>query len=54
MMFLQSLLTNTIDYLLTKRRMKGSVQKFLNKAIRNKGKLRIIDKNGANTSGIKT
>ena len=33
---------NTIDFLLTKRRMKGSAQKFLNKAIRNNGKPRII------------
>ena len=36
--------------------MKGSAQKFLNKAIRNNGKPRIlnIDKSGANTAGIKT
>ena len=33
----------TIDFLLTKRRMKGSAQKFLNKAIRNNGKPRIIN-----------
>ncbi|MDB4170608.1 IS6 family transposase [Polaribacter sp.] len=47
---------NTIDFLLTKRRMKGSAQKFLNKAIRNNGKPRIIniDKSGANTAGIET
>ncbi|ETN96240.1 IS6 family transposase [Zhouia amylolytica] len=47
---------NTVDFLLTKRRMKGSAQKFLNKAILNNGKPRIIniDKSGANTSGIKT
>jgi len=47
---------NTIDFLLTKRRMKGSAQKFLNKAISNNGKPRIIniDKSGANTAGIKT
>ena len=47
---------NTVDFLLTKRRMKGSAQKFLNKAIGNNGKPRIIniDKSGANTSGIKT
>ena len=47
---------NTIDFLLTKRRMKGSAQKFLNKAIGNNGKPRIIniDKSGANTAGIKT
>jgi putative transposase len=36
--------------------MKGSAQKFLNKAIRNNGKPRIIniDKSGTNTAGIKT
>ena len=36
--------------------MKGSAQKFLNKAIKNNGKPRIIniDKNGANTADIKT
>ncbi len=47
---------DTIDFLLTKRRMKGSVQKFLNKAIGNNGKPRIvnIDKSGANKEGIKT
>jgi putative transposase len=47
---------NTIDFLLTKRRMKGSAQKFLNKAIGNNGKPRIIniDKSGANKEGIKT
>jgi len=47
---------NTVDFLLTKRRMKGSAQKFLNKAIGNNGKQRIIniDKSGANTAGIKT
>lgn len=47
---------NTIDFLLTKRRMKGSAQKFLNKAIKNNGKPRIIniDKSGSNTAGIKT
>ena len=47
---------DTIDFLLTKRRMKGSAQKFLNKAIRNNGKPRIIkiDKSGANKEGIKT
>ena len=47
---------NTIDFLLTKRRMKGSAQKFLKKAIGNKGKPRIIniDKSGANTARIKT
>jgi len=48
--------SNTIDFLLTKRRMKGSAQKFLNKAIGNNGKPRIIniDKSGANTTGIQT
>ena len=42
--------------MLIKRRMKGSAQKFLNKAIKNNGKPRIIniDKSGANTAGIKT
>jgi|TARA_B110000902_G_scaffold250612_1_gene309973 putative transposase len=47
---------NTVEFLLTKIRMKGSAQKFLNKAIRNNGKPRIIDidKSGANTAGIKT
>ena len=36
--------------------MKGSAQKFLNKAIRNNGKPRIIniDKSGANSAGIRT
>jgi putative transposase len=45
----------TIDFLLTKRRMKGSAQKFLNKAIGNNGKPRIIniDKSVANKEGIK-
>jgi transposase-like protein len=43
---------NTIDFLLTKRRMKGSDQKFLNKAIRNNGKPIIlnIDKSTSNTN----
>lgn len=47
---------NTIDFLLTKRRMKGSAHKFLNKALANNGKPRIIntDKSGANTAGIRT
>jgi len=47
---------HTIDFLLTKRRMKGSAQKFLNKAIGNNGKPCIIniDKSGANTAGIRT
>ena len=46
---------NTVDFLLTKRRMKGSVQKFLNKAIGNNGKPRLIniDKSGSNTAAIK-
>ena len=46
---------NTVAFLLTKRRMKGSAQKSLNKAILNNGKPRVIniDKSGANTSGIK-
>ena len=47
---------NTVDFLLTKRRMLGSVQLFLRKAIRNNGKPRVvnIDKSGANKSGIRT
>ena len=47
---------DTIDFLLTRRRMKGSVEKFLNKAIGNNGKPRVIniDKSGANKEGIKT
>ncbi|HZL09136.1 MAG TPA: IS6 family transposase [Prolixibacteraceae bacterium] len=47
---------DTIDFLLTRRRMKGSAQKFLNKAIGNNGNPRIIniDKSGANKEGIKT
>ena len=47
---------NTIDFLLTKRRMKGSAQKFLNKAIENNGKPRIIniDKSRAYTASIRT
>ena len=47
---------DTIDFFLTKRRMKGSAQKFLNKAIGNNGNPRIIniDKSGANKEGIKT
>ena len=46
---------NTVDFLLTKRRMKGSAQKFLNKAIGNNGKPRLIniDKSGANTQAIR-
>jgi len=47
---------NTVDFLLTKKRKKGSAQKFLNKAIGNNGRPRIIniDKSGANTAGIRT
>lgn len=47
---------NTIDFLLTKRRMKGSAQKFLNKAIGNNNVPHIIniDKSGANKEGIRT
>ena len=46
---------NTVDFLLTKRRMKGSAQKFLNKAMGNNSKPRVIniDKSGANKSGIR-
>lgn len=46
---------DTIDFLLTKRRMKGSAQKFLNKAIGNNGNPRVIniDKSGANKQGIR-
>jgi putative transposase len=47
---------NTVDFLLTKRRMKGSAQKFLNKAIGNNGRPRVIniDKRGANSEAIRT
>jgi putative transposase len=47
---------NTIKFLLTKRRMKGSAQKFLNKSIGNNGVPHTIniDKSGSNTEGIKT
>ena len=47
---------NTVDFLLTKRRMRGSAQLFLRKAIGNNGKQRVvnIDKSGANKSGIRT
>jgi len=46
---------NTVDFLLTKRRMKGSAQKFLNKAIGNNGKPRVvnIDKSGSNFTAIR-
>ena len=49
-------LGDTIDFLLAKKIMKGFTQKFLNKAIDNNAKPRIIniDKNGANTAGIRT
>jgi transposase-like protein len=38
---------DTIDFLLTKRRMKGSAQKFLNKAIRNNGKATSAGRGGS-------
>ena len=46
----------TVDFLLTRRRMKGSAQKFLNKVLSNNPKPRVIniDKSGANTAGILT
>jgi putative transposase len=46
---------NTVDFLLTKRRMKGSAQKFFNKAIGNNGKPRVIniDKSGSNYTAIR-
>ena len=46
----------TVDFLLTKRRMKGSAQKFLNKVIGNNGRPRVIniDKSGANSAAIRT
>ncbi|MFT4981196.1 MAG: putative transposase, partial [Bacteroidia bacterium] len=46
----------TVDFLLTKRRMKGSAQKFLNKAIGNNGSPRVIniDKSEANSAAIRT
>ena len=46
---------STVDFLLTKRRMRGSAQLFLRKAIGNNGKPRVvnIDKSGANKSGIR-
>jgi len=46
---------NTVDFLLTKRRMKGSAQKFLNKAVGNNGKPRVIsiDKSGSNFTAIR-
>jgi putative transposase len=47
---------NTVDFLLTKRRMKRSAQKFLNKAIGNNGRPRVIniDKSGANSEATRT
>ena len=42
---------NTVDFLLIKRRMKGSALKYPDKAILNNGRPR--DKSGADTSGIK-
>ena len=41
---------NTVDFLLTNRRQKMSVQKFFNKAIGNNGKPRIVNiyKSGSN------
>ena len=46
---------NTVDFLLTKRRMKGSAQKFFNKAIGNNGKPEVIniDKSGSNFTAIR-
>ncbi|NQY05091.1 MAG: DDE-type integrase/transposase/recombinase [Flavobacteriaceae bacterium] len=46
------MLGNTIEFLLTKKRRKGSAQKFLNKAIGNNGRRRSIniDKSIANTT----
>ena len=46
---------NTVDFLLTKRRMKGSAQKFFNKAIGNNGKPGVIniDKSGSNFTAIR-
>jgi len=47
---------NTVDFLPTKRRMKSSAQKFLDKDIGNNSKPRVIniDKSGANKSGIRS
>lgn len=46
---------NTVDFLLTKWRMKGSAQKFLKKAIGNNENPRLIniDKSGSNTEAIR-
>jgi putative transposase len=46
----------TVDFLLTKRRMKGSTQKFPNKAIGNNGSPRVIniDKSEANSEAIRS
>ena len=45
---------NTVDFLLTKRRQKMLAQKFLNKAIGNNGRPRVvnIDKSGTNKMAI--
>jgi putative transposase len=45
---------HTVDFLLTKRRNKGSAQKFLNKAISNNGRPELIniDNSGANKQAI--
>ena len=47
---------NTVNFLLTKRRMRGSAQLLLRKAIGNNGKPRVVNivKSGANKSGIRT
>ena len=46
---------NTVDFLLTKKRIKGSAQKFFNKAIGNNVKPRVIniDKSGSNFTAIR-
>ena len=46
---------DTVDFLLTKRRMKGSAQKFFNKAIANNQNPRVIniDKSGSNFTTIR-
>ena len=47
---------NTLDFLLNKRRMKGSAQKLFIKATGNNGKPRVIniDKSGSNFTAIRT
>jgi putative transposase len=47
---------NTVDFLLSKRRVRGSAQIFLRKSIGNNGKPRVINiaKSGANKSGIRS